>query len=80
MSHSLTKLWIHGIFGTKDRRPLLVKTIRKDVHVHLQKQLEEMDCGVRIVNGTIDHVHILFLLSKESSIAQVMKSIKGEKW
>ena len=78
MSHSLTKLWIHGIFGTKDRRPLLVDTIIKDVHSHLQEKLEEMDCIVRIINGTSDHVHQLFLLSREVSIAQVMKSIKGE--
>ena len=78
MSHSLTEIWIHGIFGTKDRQPLLNTDIRKDIHLHLQKRLEDMDCGVRIVNGTNDHVHQLFLLSKEFSIAQVMKSIKGE--
>ncbi|MBL7066349.1 MAG: IS200/IS605 family transposase [Candidatus Marinimicrobia bacterium] len=78
MSHSLTKLWIHGIFGTKDRRPLLVNAIRKDVHTHLYEKLEEMDCKVLIINGTSDHVHQLFLLSREVSIAQVMKSIKGE--
>jgi len=78
MSHSLTKLWIHGIFGTKDRRPLLVNAIRKNVHNHLQDKLEEMDCNVRIINGTSDHVHLLFLLSREVSIAQIMKSVKGE--
>lgn len=37
-----------------------------------------MDCEVRIINGTSNHVHQLFLLSKEYSIAQVMKSTKGE--
>lgn len=78
MSHSLTKLWIHGIFGTKNRKPLLHTDIMKDVHIHLQEQLEEMGCEVRIINGTGNHVHQLFILSKEYSIAQVMKSIKGE--
>jgi REP element-mobilizing transposase RayT len=78
MSHSLTKIWIHGIFGTKNRKHLIHADITKDVHIHLQERLEEMDCGVRIINGTSNHVHTLFLLSKEYSIAQVMKSIKGE--
>lgn len=78
MSHSLTKLWIHSIFGTKNHKPLLHADIVKDVHIHLQEQLEEMDCEVRIINGTSNHVHQLFLLSKEYSIAQVMKSTKGE--
>ncbi|MBC8214308.1 MAG: IS200/IS605 family transposase [Candidatus Marinimicrobia bacterium] len=78
MSHSLTKLWIHSIFGTKNREPLISKDISGTVHNHMQEQLEEMGCKVRIIKGTSDHVHQLFLLSNDNSIAQVMKSIKGE--
>ncbi len=78
MSHSLTRIWIHTVFSTKDRQPLLKDTMRANLYSHIQAELEEQGCGVRIINGTNDHIHILFLLSKEHSIAQIMKSIKGE--
>jgi putative transposase len=32
---------------------------------------------VKIINGMPDHMHCLFLLSPQKSIAQVIKQIKG---
>ena len=32
---------------------------------------------VRIINGMADHIHILFLLNQNHSIADVFKQIKG---
>ena len=78
MSHSLTRIWIHAVFSTKDRQPLLKDKMRASLLAHIQEELEDQGCGVRIINGTNDHIHVLFLLSKEHSIAQIMKSIKGE--
>lgn len=78
MSHSYTNIWIHGVFGTKNRQPLLTEDIRTDVHIHLREELEEKGCKVRRINGTSDHVHMLFILSKDWSIAQIMKAVKGE--
>ncbi|MBC8192581.1 MAG: IS200/IS605 family transposase [Candidatus Marinimicrobia bacterium] len=78
MSHSLTRIWVHGILGTKYRQPLIKNVIREDLFTHIQAQMEMIGCGVRCINGTHDHIHVLFLLPKEHSIAQIMKSIKGE--
>ncbi|MBL7075118.1 transposase [candidate division KSB1 bacterium] len=78
MSHSLTKLWVHAIWGTKDRIPLLKDPFRSKIIHHIQDKLEELDCGVRIINGTADHFHALFLLCNDKSLAEVMKMIKGE--
>jgi len=78
MSHSLTRIWIHSILGTKHRQPLLKDDMREDLFTHIQEEMEKTGCGVRIINGTRDHLHALFLLPKECSIAQIMKSMKGE--
>jgi len=78
MSHSLTRIWIHGVFGTKHRQSLLKDDMRADLLNHIRDEMEKIGCGVRCINGTSDHIHILFLSPKERSIAQIMKSIKGE--
>ncbi|MCF7823350.1 MAG: IS200/IS605 family transposase [Candidatus Marinimicrobia bacterium] len=78
MSHSLPRVWIHGVFGTKYRQPLLKDDIREDLMRHIRVEMEKMGCGVRCINGTPDHIHVLFLLPRNLSLAQVMKSVKGE--
>lgn len=79
MSHSLLKIWIHGIFSTKDRASLIKPDFENELYNHIKQKLEtEMDCIVRIINGMSDHIHILFLLSSKFSIGDTFKNIKGE--
>ena len=77
MAQSLSRLWTHLIFSTKNRFPFLSEiTIRTDMHGYLAKVLREHDCETLIVNGVEDHVHALFALSRTHSIASVVKEIK----
>jgi len=79
MSHSLLKVWIHGVFGTKERVSLIKSTFETQLHDHIRKKLEhDLDCKVRTINGTDDHIHILFLLSQKFSIKDIFQNIKGE--
>lgn len=77
MSHSLNKIWIHAIWATKERKPLINPAIEKKVHTLLQEQLGEMGCSVKIINGMPEHVHCLFLLNSQKSISEVIKQAKG---
>jgi REP element-mobilizing transposase RayT len=78
-AHSLIKVWIHGVFGTKDRTSLINDNFEKELHSHVTDRFEkELDCKVRIINGTDDHVHVLFLLSPNFSISDIFHSVKGE--
>ena len=77
MSQSLARLWTHLIFSTKNRFPFLSdKKLRTDMHAYLAKVLHEQACETLIVNGVGDHVHALFALSRNYSIAQIVKEIK----
>ena len=78
MPHSLTKIWIHAVWGTKDSQPLIRSSFADDLYKHLQEKFYELKCYSEIINGIPDHVHILFRLSHEKSIAEVIKSVKGE--
>lgn len=78
MSHSLVKIWIHLVFGTKNRSIIIPKDIRAALSEHLTSQLEEKNCKVRITNTVKDHTHSLFLLPVDIGIASLVKGIKGE--
>jgi putative transposase len=78
MPHSLTKIWIHLIFGTKERFPLINQSFEKQLYNHIRKLLEkDFGCNVDIINGTADHVHISFLQNQNYSLAEIVKNIKG---
>ena len=79
MAHSQTKIWIHGIVGTKDREPLIREEMENKMYEHIKNKLEnELDCKLRKINGDKDHIHILFLLSPLFSIKDIMQNLKGE--
>jgi REP element-mobilizing transposase RayT len=77
MPHSFNKIWIHAIWATKERTGLIDQSIEQKVYQFISDQLREQGCPVRIINGMPDHVHCLFLLNPQKSIAELVKQIKG---
>lgn len=77
MSHSFNKIWIHAIWSTKNRRPLIHLSIESKIYQFISEQFLEQGCSVRIINGMPDHIHCLFLLNSQKSTAEVLKQIKG---
>jgi putative transposase len=79
MSHSLTKIWIHAVFGTKNCEPTIHQNLELKLYPHIQEHLEkDFECTVSAINGIPDHIHILFLLSPNFSVKDILKNIKGE--
>lgn len=77
MPHSFNKIWIHAIWATKERMPLIHQNIEQRVFQFITDQLCELGCPARIINGMPDHIHCLFLLNPQKSISEVIKQIKG---
>lgn len=77
MPHSFNKIWIHAIWATKYRNELIDFSAEKQVYEYIRQELIDLGCPVRIINGMPDHVHALFLLNPQKSIADVIKQIKG---
>jgi len=83
MSQSLAKMWTHLIFSTKDRYPFLADPeIREQTHKYIAGILRKHDCATLLVGGVADHVHALFALSKNHSIADIVYQVKrsSSKW
>ena len=82
MSQSLSKLYVHLVFSTKHREPLLLSPVRGQMHAYLATVLKNQDSPAVKVGGTSDHVHCLFRLSKNRSLAKIVEEIKtsSSKW
>jgi REP element-mobilizing transposase RayT len=79
MGQSLAQIYLHIVFSTKNRRPLLQdQTIRNEMHAFLGGECKKLDCPVLRVGGNDDHVHILCRLGRTISIAELVKELKRE--
>ena len=75
---SYVKIWVHLVFATKDREPLLKEEFRYDVHKHIIKNCKEKEIFLQAINGYTGHLHCLISLGKDQMIAKVTQLIKGE--
>ncbi len=72
------KIWIHLVWATKKRSPLLTKDIRQLVFTHIRENAKTKNIHIDFVNGHIDHVHCLISLNPDQKIANIMQLLKGE--
>jgi putative transposase len=82
MGQSLVQNYIHIVFSTKYRQPLIHPPVETELHAYLGGVCNELDCPVLKVGGYVDHIHILCMLSKKIALIKLMEEIKSHssKW
>src|SRR5438552_2062616 len=83
MPQSLAQIYLHLVFSTKDRQPLLLeKPLQAEVHAYLGGACRNMQCPALAVGGIEDHVHILCRLARTITVADLVRDLKKEssKW
>jgi putative transposase len=73
-----TQLYIHIIFSPKYRECLLKKEIRSEVFSYISGIITNKGHKSIIVNGVIDHVHILIGLNPKERISDLVGTIKRD--
>ena len=77
MPQSLSAVYIHLVFSTKERRPLLRdKTIREKLHAQLGGISKTLECPPLIAGGVEDHVHLLCRFGRTITQAEWVKELK----
>lgn len=77
MPQSLSAVYLHLVFSTKERRPFLKDQIlRSECHAYLGCISKKLDCPVILVGGVEDHVHILARESRSIAQADWVKELK----
>lgn len=82
MSQSLTKIYLHLIFSTKYRQPLIDEGIEQELWAYLGGVCNEMGCQPVKIGGYYDHVHILCRFSKKIAVMDLLEEVKkrSSKW
>jgi len=82
MPQSLSKLLVHLVTSTKDRRPLLTPTICPELYAYIAAIIKACDCHAVKIGGVGDHIHILLALSKNYAVSKIVEEFKksSSKW
>lgn len=77
MPQSLSAVYIHLVFSTKERRPFLRDdAIRAALHPYLGKISKQLGCAPIITGGVEDHVHLLARFARTITQAEWVKELK----
>jgi putative transposase len=76
MAQSLSKIYIHLIFSTKDRERILPDEVRPDLHAYMGGTLKGLACFPIEINTEPDHLHALFLLARTEALSDVVGQLK----
>ena len=77
MPQSLSAVYLHAVFSTKERRPFLQDSeLRNSLHHYLGGVSKKLECAPIRIGGVEDHVHILARLSRTITQADWIKELK----
>ena len=76
MGQSLSKLYVHLVFSTKNRQPFITPSFEESLHKYICGILSNFNSPVLAINSMPDHIHILFTLSKNYSLADTVEEVK----
>ncbi len=82
MSQSLSKLYVHIVFGTKNRKILIPENVLTELYAYMATILKGLESPPVIIGGMPDHIHVLCVLSKNYALKKVVEEIKkhSSKW
>jgi putative transposase len=80
MPQSYSSLWVHLIWSTKNREPILLPLLKAEVYRVIHDIARNYEFYLDCINGIEDHVHLLVRLRSDQSIADIVKTLKGNSW
>lgn len=82
MGQSLVQNYLHIVFSTKHREPLIRPAIENELYNYLGGICKNLECQPLIVGGYTDHIHILCMLSKKIALMKLVEEVKSSssKW
>ena len=75
---SYVKVMMHAVWGTKKHIPIFVESVLQNLIQHIKENAKEKQIFIDTIHGVEDHIHCLFGLNADMSIAKTMQLIKGE--
>jgi REP element-mobilizing transposase RayT len=82
MPQSLVQNYLHIIFSTKHREPLIFPPYEDELYTYIAGTCKRLECFPLKVGGYVDHVNILCSLSRKIALVKLMEDMKSNssKW
>ncbi|KAM3113203.1 IS200/IS605 family transposase [Phormidesmis sp. 146-33] len=77
MRRNFTQLYVHLVWATWDRLPLITPDVQEALYNLIVYECEQMECQIIAIGGIEDHMHLLTGFSSSLAIATLVKQIKG---
>lgn len=78
MSQSLSKLYIHAIFHIKNNQCFIKPEDELELYSYIGGVIKVSKSIPIKINGTENHIHVLCIMSKNISLANLLEDIKGD--
>ncbi|MCL1856457.1 MAG: transposase [Kiritimatiellaeota bacterium] len=82
MAQSLSRVYVHITFSTKDRYPFIDDGIKEELWAYIGGVCNALECTSIRTGGYNDHVHVCCVLSRKVTQIKLLEEIKKEssKW
>ena len=82
MGQSLVKNYLHIVFSTKHRQPLIREAVESELYAYMGGISKSLECHPIKIGGYTDHIHILCMLSKKITLIKLVEEVKSHssKW
>jgi len=77
MRRPYTQLYLHFVWSTWDRLPLITPALREPIYRCMLEQARKHRCEVIAIGGVEDHVHVLLEFHPMARISEVVQHVKG---
>ncbi|MCB0079191.1 MAG: IS200/IS605 family transposase [Anaerolineales bacterium] len=77
MGRNHLELYVHFVWGTWDRQPIITTDIERPLYRAIQERAQWLGCEVLALNGMEDHTHLLLSFTSRVTMAEIMKEVKG---
>jgi REP element-mobilizing transposase RayT len=77
MREPFTQLYLHLVWATWDRLPLITDAIEARLYAAIADKCREFKCVPLAIGGVADHVHLLVRLHTTVAVATLAKEVKG---
>ena len=82
MPQSLSQVYLHIVFSTKNREDQIRPEIEQPLYKYIAGILKNLECTAIKIGGTSNHIHILNTFARTISISKMLELVKKDssKW
>ena len=77
MREPYTQLYVHLVWATWDRAPLITPDVREPLYACMQAECSALKADVLAIGGVANHVHVLVRYPATLDVSRLVKQIKG---